>query len=127
MTSGLSPELQKLIRQHIQSVEQLEILCALIEDPARSWAEGAVYHRIQSSLDSVSRNLRQFANQGFLAHDPSSGYRFSPQTPELQAFSAELLKAYRERRVSVIEAIYQAPFDPIRQFADAFNLRKDKP
>lgn len=86
-----------------------------------------MYHRIMSSGESVSRNLKYFAAEGFVAGDPATGYRFSPRDSDKGRFAADLLKAYRERRVSVIEAIYKAPVDPVQQFADAFKLRKDKP
>lgn len=124
--SPISVELQRFIDRHIHSVEQLEILCLLVEDSAKSWSENEVFQRIQSSQESVARTLRRFGDDRFLVLDPTKGYRFFPESPDLARLASELAKAYRERRVGVIEAIYRPTLDPIRDFADAFKIRKDK-
>lgn len=119
--------MQQVIARYVHSVEQLEILCLFVEEPERTWSEAEVFRRIQSSRESVSRHLGFFATDLFLAGDSSAGYHFSPRTPELTRQAAELVKTYREKRVAIVEAIYKAPLDPIRDFADAFKIRKDKP
>ena len=127
MPDGPVPaELRQFIARYIQSVEQLGILCLLVENPNQSWSEAEIFHRIQSSQESVSAALRYFAAEGFLAYNPAEGYRVSPKTAELDRLAGELVKTYRGRRVSIVEAIYKVPEDSIRHFADAFKLRKDK-
>jgi DNA-binding transcriptional ArsR family regulator len=123
----ISSELQKFIARHIYSVEQLEILCLLAEGPAKVWSAAEVFTRIQSSQDSVGRHLQYFTEEQFLVRDETMGYRFAPENAELARATLELVKTYREKRVTVIAAIYQTPLDPIRNFADAFKIRKDKP
>lgn len=119
-----STELQNFVARHIRSVEQLEILCLLVENSAVTWTESDVFQRIQSSQESVSRTLQRFSQDGLLVFEPSKGYRFPLDNPHRLA--SDLVKVYRERRVTVISAIYEAPIDPIRDFADAFRIRKDK-
>jgi tRNA/tmRNA/rRNA uracil-C5-methylase (TrmA/RlmC/RlmD family) len=120
-------ELGKFIARYIQSVEQVEILCLMSENPGRSWSEGEVLRAIQSSQESVSNNLRHFTVEHFLTTDSQQNFRFAPENPELAALVAELVKTYRERRVAIVELIYQAPSDTVRNFADAFRIRKEKP
>jgi hypothetical protein len=107
-------------------VEQLEILCLLIANPAKSWTPAEVFRKIQSSERSVSGCLAYFCDQGLLVSETESTYRFSPKSPELGQTGSDLARAYHERRVSVIEAIYKRPADSIQDFSDAFKFRKDK-
>jgi hypothetical protein len=123
----ISEELQQFIARYIHSVEQVEILCLLVENPDKTWRESEVFKRIQSSADSVRRNLEYFATGLFLSGNQQNGYGFAPINAELKHLAIELVKTYREKRVTVVESIYRGPTDPIRDFADAFRIRKDKP
>jgi len=105
----------------------MEILRLLAEDTDRDWTASEVFKTIQSSRTSVTGNLEYFARERILRANPDGTYRFVPESAEIHRLAAELLQAYRERRVAVIEAIYQAPLAPIRDFAEAFRLRKDNP
>lgn len=98
----------------------------LAENPSRAWSTGEVYRLIQSTEESIYKNLRYLSNEGFLVFEPLGACRFSPKSPELARQASDLLKTYRERRVTIVEAIYKLPDDPIRHFADAFRLRRDK-
>ena len=110
--------------QYIHSVEQLEILACLAESPDKSWSKSEVFKVIQSSHESVASNLRHFAHHGFLLESDGT-FCFSTKNPELSHIALELIRTYRQRRVAVIEALYLMPPDAIRQFADAFKLRKN--
>lgn len=119
-------ELQRFLSQYIRSVEQLEILCLLVENPDRAWSAQEVFKCIQSSQQSVTEGLHYFTGECFFTFDETSGFRFSPKTPELLQLISDLVKTYRQRRVTVVEWIYLMPSDPIRQFANAFKFRKDQ-
>ncbi len=121
-----TPELRQFAANYISSVEQLEILALFQSNPQKSWTVKEIYRHIQSSEASVASCLEAFAKNGLIALQPDGNYRLSPRTPELARCIAELTKAYRERRVSVIEMIYDRPSDVIQDFADAFKLRKQK-
>lgn len=118
-------EAQQFLAKYIHSIEQLEILCLLFDPPSKPWSEGEVFKHIQSSRNSVATNLRHLHNAHFLIFDEKSGHYF-PETLDLARQASEMIRIYRERRVAVIETIYTMPSDPIRQFADAFKIRKDK-
>ena len=124
--TSLPVEIQKFIARHIRSVEQLEILCLLAGNPAKTWSEADVFKQIQSSPESVGRTLRRFATEGLFVQDSAAGYRFQPATPETGRLATDLAGFYKQHRVAIIEAIYRSPLDPVRQFADAFRIRKDK-
>jgi len=53
----ISRNLRNFIAGNIQSVEQLEILCLLVEAPSKSWTVTDAYRRIQSTEKSVLDGL----------------------------------------------------------------------
>lgn len=118
-------ELQKFISGFVHSVEQLEILCLLAEAGEKLWTAEEVFRCIQSSQKSVSECLKKFTREGFLVEEKGT-FRFSPKQDTHKEFVLTLARAYRERRVTVVEMIYRKPEDSIQHFADAFRWRKDK-
>jgi DNA-binding IclR family transcriptional regulator len=122
----ISGSLRNFIGSNIQSVEQLEILCLLVEDPSKSWTVTQAYRRIQSTEKSVLEGLQYFVAHDLFTTDASGAFRFSPKTSKLGNSALELVKTYRERRVAVIETIYEKPIESVQHFADAFRLRKEK-
>lgn len=123
---SLSPELLTFILQHVQSVEQLEILCLLAEGGTRAWTPSEVFRIVQSSENSVVACLERFRKKELLVSRAPGSYELASANPDLVKTIQALTNAYRERRVTVIEAIYQKPPDTLQDFADAFKLRKDK-
>jgi hypothetical protein len=64
--------------------------------------------------------------QGLLEPGATSGTcRFAPPSPNLRRTIDEVLRAYRERRVTVIGLITTKPSKHVLGFAGAFRLRKD--
>lgn len=122
----ISRDLRNFIASNIQSVEQLEILCLLAEEPSKAWTVAETYRLIQSTEKSVQEGLQYFVARELLTADANGAFRFLPKTSMLNASTMELIKAYRERRVAVIETIYKKPLEPAQHFADAFRLRKDQ-
>jgi hypothetical protein len=122
----LTPALRQFIAQHVRSIEQVEILCLLSSNPARTWTVPEVFRAIQSSQTSIADCLENFRKSELLESEPEGRYRLASSKPELIQLVSELAAAYRERRVAVVETIYGRPSDTIQDFADAFKLRKGK-
>ncbi|HWD17845.1 MAG TPA: hypothetical protein VHB20_01090 [Verrucomicrobiae bacterium] len=122
----IAAEAQEFIVRFITSVERLEILCLLVENPAREWAPGEVFRVIQSTEKTVQESLRQFLKDGLCAEPAPGRFQFAPASEKLAKAAAAVVRAYRERSVAVIESIYKRPSGPAQSFADAFRLRKEK-
>jgi len=130
LRAGDLPEgVQRLIAEHIDSVEQLEILLLLHKDAARAWSAEAVARELRVSHISAGDRLKELMRAGILVRVEGAGsgpeYRYAPESPKLEESVSGLEKAYSERRVTVINLIFSKPVDKIRTFADAFRLRKD--
>jgi hypothetical protein len=123
---SIPDEARRLIAGYIRTVEQLEILLLLKGSPQKEFSVLDVFRVIQSSQNSVATSLGIFTNAGFLIEESGGTYRYEPRNKDVDQAIDALAKAYQERRVTVIEAIYHQASDPVRNFADAFKLRKEK-
>ncbi len=118
--------MRRLIAEHIDSVEQLEILLLLYQHPERSWSEESVARELRISPMSAGDRLKDMARAAILSkvQGTEGEYRYTPDAQMGEAV-AGLAAAYSERRVTVINLIFSKPVDKIRTFADAFRLRRD--
>lgn len=124
----LPPRVQRLITEHIDSIEKLEVLLLLRARAEHPWSAEAVSRELRISEASATRRLRDLAERGLLEADAASppAYRYAPARSDDDADVAELARAYAERRVSVISFIFSRPLDTVRGFADAFRIKRDK-
>lgn len=116
--SGIPDDAARMIRDNIDSVEQLEVLLLLQRTAPRTWNGSQVADELRIAAGSAQGRLQDLARRGFLAADDQSySYRVGPQDGAVRA----LAQAYRERRVTVITMIFTRP-DPARALADAFLI-----
>lgn len=125
--SDLPGEVRRLITHHIESVEQLEILLLLYQQPERTWSREAVARELRLAPGSAAERLEGMLQDGLLRRqgDGQGEYQYAPRSPELDEAVRGLAAEYTLRRVTVINLIYSKPIDRIRTFADAFRLKKD--
>ncbi len=125
--SGLPDEVRRLIVDHIESVEQLEILLLLYQQQGRTWTADEVARELRVAASSAGERLEELQRDAILSRvDGEPGrYRYVPASSKLDEAVGGLATAYSERRVTVINLIFSKPVDKIRTFADAFRLRRD--
>lgn len=121
--NAISPEVQQFVARYIRSVEQLEILLVLHGNPGKWWTSQEVFRQIQSSEKSVVDGLEFFVREGLVQKDTEGKFQLKPGASGGEAVP-ELARAYRERRVAVIELIYTKPAEGLQSFADAFRFKK---
>lgn len=123
---GLPPEVGKFISQYVDSVEQLELLMLLARTGGRSWTADDVATTLGLSPASVTRNLEALASRQLLSATPGppTRYRYAPATDALRADVQKLADAYRDHRTAVINRVASKFLDRIREFSDAFKIKK---
>lgn len=128
MSAGLPEQVRRLIAEHIDSVEQLEVLLLLWRESSRAWVPEAVARELRIEPASADKRLGDLERGGFLqCRDRACReYQYAPAPPERDALVRGLAEGYAERRVTVINLIFSKPVDRIRTFADAFRLWKDE-
>jgi len=135
MTSERLPEsVSVLLREHVTTFEQLEVLLLLHAYPHDDWTAAAVSERTRISAELIERALADFTGNGLVeqVRENPPAYCFAPRaTPQRQA-AADLATAYRDQHALVmstmsVNAIERIRSGTLRAFSDAFLLkRKDR-
>lgn len=123
----LDDEVQAFIAEHISSVAQLEVLLLLKQHSDQPWDAEQVARALYAGATLLADELAEWRTRGLLEEIPAKpgAYRYAPRSPALAAVVERIEDAYKNRRVSVITAIYSKPIDNLRTFADAFRIRKE--
>ena len=123
---GIPGSTARFIRDHIDSLGQLEILLLLHGQPDSQCTAAQINDILRSNLDSVERRVLSLLKHGLIQRDESipPRYRYAASTEELNAAVDVLAKSYRDFRSHIIDLIY-APRDRMQSFSDAFRLKED--
>ena len=79
--------------------------------------------RLQRLSSGLKINAGKDAPAGLIASEQGA-YTFAPASPALQELCALLELEYRERPVTVVDAIVSTPNDRLKNFADAFRFKE---
>ena len=121
----LSAAVMGFLRDHIQSVAQLEILALVQTSPDREWTAREIDAALSSNEKAVAHWLAHFARDGLLAEESRGKdpvYRYQPRSEAQRSAAVECVQAFRTKPVLVIETIFKQ--DRLAQsFANAFRIR----
>jgi hypothetical protein len=124
----LAPAVVAFVAAHIRSLEELELLMAIIQSDGRWW--DATHAARESGLTEKAAGvaLDHFASHNLLdiRITEEVRYQFSPGTDELLAAATETADAYRKRPLAVAKLVTAQPSRRgVTDFADAFRIRRD--
>jgi hypothetical protein len=120
----LPENVRKLIAERIDSIPELEAILLLREDRDRQWAASDAGKRLYVSTTMAAHILALLAGRGFLSRQGEE-YRYAPESSELGAVVDALASCYSRALIAVTSAIHSKPSASVRQFAEAFRLRKE--
>lgn len=111
----------------LDSIAQLELLLLLQRTAPDEWTADRLAAELRIEEAWALDQLGLLRARGLLVEsEPGSGrYRFDPATPALAKAVEALAACYPERRVTVVSVLYSRPSDRIREFADAFRIRRE--
>ena len=127
MTSHhLAPVVAAFLTEHVASVDELELLMLLVIPGARWWDAtstsrelGIPVNRTRAMLDSLAaRNLLDIR----ITEDVR--YQFRPGTAELEEAALALAAVYQRNPASIVHFIARSAPRSVRDFADAFRIRR---
>ncbi len=124
MPESVPAELRTFVLRYIDSVGQLEALLLMRAEPSTHWTSAKLAPRLYTSPEEAEAILARLADEGFLIEDAQS-YRFECTDPELERSLTALATFYRTHLIAVTNLIHSKP-RRIREFADAFKLKKDR-
>lgn len=123
MPEGDIPEnLRHFIFDHVNSVEQLEVLLFLRQNADRSWTSESISIELRSSPASVSQRLESLISLE-LVEKNKDGFQYKPFSKELRDLIDQLSDIYRLKRQKIFEIIF-SPAKKVKNFSDAFMIGK---
>lgn len=118
--SDIPKNVRQVIVRHIDSVQQVEILALLRNEPEREWTVAEVSRSLHIAPKSCGAWLDAFA-AARLVDRTEAGYKHATRSRNAD----DLVDCYSRRRLAVIDSIYNKPSAAIQSFSDAFRIRKD--
>jgi hypothetical protein len=115
-------EIKEFILAHIESIAQLEALLLLRADPERLWDAAAAAQRLYIGEREGQEILARLCAEGLISRS-DNGYRYAPAADKA-ALIDRLAGTYARHLIPITNIIHQRP-GRIRQFADAFKLKRE--
>jgi hypothetical protein len=115
----------QFIQTSIPSVWTLELLLLMRRFAARAWSAQTLNSELRSSMLIITSGLAALIAAGLVLEQAEGSYCYRPARPELGDLVDRLASAYAEYPFAVTQAILAAPNDKIRNFANAFRIKKD--
>ena len=120
----ISEDLRDFILRHIDSIAQLEALLLLRRHPGETWTAASSAQRLYIGEADASSVLEHLCAAGLLSCAEGQ-YRFAGQSEDNRAMIEGLAESYANHLIQVTNLIHGKP-RRLREFADAFKLRKDR-
>lgn len=125
--SEIPASVRRFLDENIDTVPQLETLLMMYESPDRGWLVADVASRNYISEQRAADTLHALQRRSLvIAEESPPRFRFNPPNDEVRAMVTELARCYQRKLSAVTELIHAKPSASIKEFARAFDLKKDR-
>ena len=125
--SGIPAHVLRFLEGNIDTVAQLETLLMMSEEPDRSWLIADVASRNYIAEQRATDTLNALHRRGLVSSVESPPcFRFDPASDEVRAVVADLAQCYQKNLSRITALIHAKPSASIKEFARAFDLKKDR-
>jgi hypothetical protein len=120
-------ELIQFILDHLDTVPHLEALLLIWQNPAIGWTADVLAGRVYVSAASARGILEDFRRKGVLTAEgqPELIYLFDPGWDAGRQLLPRLADLYRRQLVQGTKLIHSKGSNSVREFARAFQIKKD--
>lgn len=116
-------DVRTLLVRHFESVSELEALLVVVRDPRR-WTAPELARALVINEDHAGTLLAALVRMRLVAV-VDGAYLFRPAKRRERAAVEELAGLYDRYRLRIMNIVFSKPSEPLREFADAFRLRRD--
>jgi hypothetical protein len=117
----------RFLEENIDTVPQLETLLMMHEEQDRSWFIADVASRNYTTEQHATETLNALERRGLVTSEESPPrFRFDPAKDEVRLLVADLAQCYQRKLSVITELIHAKPSASIKEFARAFDLKKDR-
>jgi hypothetical protein len=120
-------DVRRFILAFIDSIAHLEALLLLYGRREPEWTVPEVAQRLYISEEQTGGVLARLVSDGLVASPagPPTRFVYRPGSAELDQAVERVADTYRHQLVPVTNLVHSKPKTRIREFADAFRIRKD--
>src|SRR5690349_3971940 len=120
----LDPTVLRFIDRFIDSIPELEALLLLYESAPKAWNTPDLARRLYVYQEEAETILSKLRRTGLALGDETSGSSFNNDTRE-KATIQMLSETYRRHLTLLTRAVHAKAPRGIREFARAFDVKKD--
>ena len=120
----LAPDIRQFIVEKIDSVPQVEALLIVWGRPDAVWTEEQLAQHLYVQPASAKKIAQGLVRRGWLKAQ-TGGFTFDSAWDPDGAFMQRLALTYRRQLVAVATLIHANVSAGVREFADAFDLKKE--
>jgi hypothetical protein len=130
MTSApadIPAHVRRFLEENIDTVPQLETLLMMYEKPDRSWLIADVASRNYITEQRAAETMNALQRRGLVIVEESPPrFGYASTNDAVRALVAELALCYQRKLSAVTELIHAKPSASVKEFARAFDLKKDR-
>jgi hypothetical protein len=125
--TGIPEEVRRFILDAVPSVTHIEVLLQLHARPAEWWSAGRMAAEVRMPAAAVLDRMEELCRRGLLEVRIGEDlvFRYAPARPELDRAAMALAHVYPAWRVAIAELIVSKRGDPVRDFSEAFRIRRE--
>jgi hypothetical protein len=117
----------RFLDENIDDVPQLETLLMMSEAQDRSWLIAEVASRNYITEQRALDTLIALQRRGLVSAEESPPrFQFNPATDQAREAVVDLARCYQRSLSRITTLIHSKPSASIREFARAFDLKKDR-
>lgn len=125
------PALREFLDDHVENLEELEVLVLLAREPERTFTPPEVEQKVAFPSSSFSAALQKLCERGLCEVVGDARGCMLTRRPTLRACALEVANLYESDQFAIIKLVSEAAMQRIRgsmgkAFADAFLLGRKK-
>jgi hypothetical protein len=126
--SDIPEDVLRFLAERIDTVPQLEALLLIWESQPRAWECEEIAARIYVRRDVCTDILQTLQRRDLLAPESSapSRYRYNPAWDESGRLMGRVAAAWRSQLVPITKFIHAKAPSAVREFARAFDFKKER-
>lgn len=127
MASDLSTAVAGFLTAYIRDLDDLQLLITMVNAADRWWDTRNVARELHISESAARAALEHLAGGNLLEIRLTGDvrYQFRPGTEDLREQALACATAYRTDALTLVRAVSTSARTSVRDFADAFRIRRD--
>jgi predicted ArsR family transcriptional regulator len=125
---GLSEDVLRFLLDRIESVPHLEALLLMWQSPQASWTREEMATRLYVAPEAAAQLMGDLARHGLVTVGAESPpvYRYAAEWDEGGLLMPKIAATYSRQLVRVAQLLHSKASPGVREFARAFQIKKDR-